>query len=287
MKPLPAGLISDLDAYYREISRVPLLTPLEERVLAWRIINDDCADARRAMIQSNLRLVVSVSKRYLGRGVQLQDLINEGNIGLIRAVERFDPALGHRFSTYATWWIRKTVKQLVEEAGPPMHIPAYMRQRMARWDTTLADLQRRNGRAPTPTEMADAMGVPRSKLSLIHRTLGTNGRMSGGGWNEDDDRLTAIERTPCHRDAVSDQVEMRDAMEAVRCSLSRFDVMSAHVLRLRFGLDGHPPCTLKEAGRELGLTRERIRQIEQQALARLRTMFDHSDAPSSQHRRAS
>ena len=180
--------------------------------------------------------------------------------------------------TYATWWIRKTVKQLVEEAGPPLHIPAYMRQRMARWDRTLHELQERNGRAPTPTEMADAMGVPRSKLSLIHRTLGTSGRVSGGGWSEDSDHPTAIESAQCRHRAATSEVEFRDAMEAVRGSLQQFDAASAKVLSMRFGLDGRPPRTLKEAGRELGLTRERIRQIEQQALTRLRAMFERRRA---------
>ena len=284
MEKTTTGLISDLDTYYREISRVALLSPLEERTLAWKVINDGCDDSRRHMIQANLRLVVSISKRYLGRGVALQDLINEGNIGLIRAVERFDPALGHRFSTYATWWIRKTVKQLVEETGPPMHIPAYMRQRMAKWDRTLTGFKETHGRAPTPTEMANAMGVPRSKLALIHRTLGTSGRIINSGRSNDEDRQSAIDGAPCHHQGVSESVELRDALDAVRGSLQGFDPVSARVLRLRFGLDGNDPHTLKEAGLKLGLTRERIRQIEQQALARLRAMFEREQRDRSRRR---
>jgi RNA polymerase primary sigma factor len=284
MDKTTTGLISDLDSYYREISRVALLSPLEERELAWKVINDGCEDSRRRMIQANLRLVVSISKRYLGRGVVLQDLINEGNIGLIRAVERFDPALGHRFSTYATWWIRKTVKQLVEEAGPPMHIPAYMRQRMAKWDRTLTAFKEHHGRAPTPVEMATAMGVPRSKLALIHRTLGTSGRIINSGRSDDEGRRPTIDHAPCHHQSVSESVELRDALDAVRGSLQGFDPVSARVLRLRFGLDGNDPHTLKEAGQKLSLTRERIRQIEQQALSRLRDMFERQKRGNGQRR---
>ena len=264
---------SDLEMYLDEISRIPLLTPSEERILAWGVINDQCMDCKRRMIQSNLRLVVSIAKQNLRRGMALQDLINEGNIGLIRAVERFDPALGHRFSTYATWWIRKTIKQAVVEFGQHLHVPTYMRQRMAAWDHTVQDLERRLGRAPTAEELADAMDVPRSKLRVIQRTMAATRSAPTGSMGDDmgprdidlqpddlyDSGLTIAERT--------------EDMEKMHSLISGFDEMAARVIRMRFGLDGRAPLTLKEAGREIGLTRERVRQIEQAALERLRDAF--------------
>ena len=264
---------SDLDLYLEEINRIPLLTAIEERLLGWGVINDQCMDCKRRMIQSNLRLVVSIAKQNLRRGMALQDLINEGNIGLIQAVERFDPALGHRFSTYATWWIRKTVKQAVVEFGQHLHVPTYMRQRMAAWDRTVQDLERRLERAPTAEELADAMNVPRSKLRVIQRTMAATRSVPTGAMS-DDPSPREIDLQP---DDLFDSgltiAERTEDMEKMRSLISSFDDMAAKVIRMRFGLDGRAPLTLKEAGREIGLTRERVRQIEQAALDRLREAF--------------
>ena len=266
-------ITSELDAYFRDISRIALLNPLEERSLAWRIVNDQCHEAKSLMIQANLRLVVSIAKRYASKGIPLADLINEGNLGLIRAVERFDPALGHRFSTYATWWIRKTVKQSIESTGHPMHVPSYMQTRMTRWGETLRELQETLGRAPTPQEMALAMQVPLCKLDLIHRTMAaTKGIATGSAGS--DSRFAPIDQCPADRsEHVTLKLERADDIAKIRRLLDELDPVHVRVMCMRFGLDGTKPTTLKETGRAVGLTRERVRQIEQRALEQIRQAF--------------
>jgi len=265
---------NDLELYLDDISRIALLSAEEEKTLAWGVINDSCMDCKRKMIQANLRLVVSISKQYLRKGMALQDLINEGNIGLIRAVERFDPALGHRFSTYATWWIRKTIKQAVMEFGQHLHVPTYMRQRMAAWDRTVKELEAKLDRAPTAEELADAMNVPRSKLRVIQRTMAATQGASTGTARDDESTGMDVDMQPDDLfEPATIILERREDVEKMRELLQDFEPLAACVLRMRFGLDGRSPRTLKEAGREVGLTRERVRQIEQAALERLREAF--------------
>ncbi|MEE2907707.1 MAG: RNA polymerase sigma factor RpoD/SigA [Planctomycetota bacterium] len=269
-----SNIRSELELYLHEISRIPLLTAEEEKTLAWGVLNDQCMDCKRRMIQSNLRLVVSIAKQNLRTGLALQDLINEGNIGLIRAVERFDPALGNRFSTYATWWIRKTIKQAVVEFGQHLHVPTYMRQRMAAWDRTVRELEIRLDRSPTAEELADAMNVPRSKLRIIQRTMAMTRSAPTGSMTDEETSGRDIDMQPDDLFESGPTIAERcEDMQKMRQLISTFDPMAARVIRMRFGLDGRTPLTLKEAGREIGLTRERVRQIEQAALERLRDAF--------------
>jgi len=157
--------------YVREISLVALLTPLEERQLGWLIINDNDAAAKDRMITSNLRLVIAIAKGYMNRGIALPDLIEEGNVGLIRAVEGFDPAQGARFSTYASWWIKQSIKRTLLNASQPIHIPAYMIELIGRCKAASKMLEEKLNHPPSMAELAREMQVPLRKLLIIRRAL--------------------------------------------------------------------------------------------------------------------
>src|SRR5262245_12610219 len=162
---------SDLQLYLREINSVPLLTAEEERELGWAIINDNCPHARERMIRANLRLVVAIAKNYNNRGLPLTDLIEEGNIGLLRAVEGFDPAQGARFSTYASWWIKQAIKRALINATQPVHVPAYMVELIAKWKEASRKLEAQRGAPPTVQQLADAMQLPVRKIRIIKRAV--------------------------------------------------------------------------------------------------------------------
>src|SRR3954471_16263731 len=164
-------LQSDLQLYLREINTTPLLTAEQERELGWAIINDNCPLARERMIRSNLRLVVAIAKHYNNRGLPLTDLIEEGNIGLLRAVEGFDPAQGARFSTYASWWIKQAIKRALINATQPIHVPAYMVELIAKWKDASRKLEAQLGVPPSVQQLADAMQLPVRKIRIIKRAV--------------------------------------------------------------------------------------------------------------------
>lgn len=258
---------SPLETYLREINETKLLTPSDEQELAVAI-GEGCAEARDRMVRANLRLVVNIARGYTGKGLGLQDLIEEGNLGLLRAVEGFDPAMGTRFSTYASYWIKQSIKRALINSAKTIRIPAYMVELLSKWRRAGARLGEELGRTPTPEEIARVLGLPRKKLPIIKKAiriynLTPQTDQAEAGWSLGEMVMDERSRSP------EEELVEHDNMKHVREQLETMDPREATVLRLRFGLDNQEPRTLKEIGETLGLTRERVRQIETEALNKL------------------
>jgi len=258
---------SPLETYLREINETALLSGEEERDLARRIGNGDVR-ARDHMVRANLRLVVNIARGYVGKGLGLQDLIEEGNLGLLRAVEGFDPEVGTRFSTYASYWIKQSIKRALINSAKTIRIPAYMVELLSKWRRASARLTEELGRTPTQEEVGRILGLPRKKLPIIKKAIQIynstpQSDQSEAGWSLGemvmDERLKAPDEELLDHDVLSTVLEM----------LENLETREATVLRMRFGLGDTQSHTLKEIGAELGLTRERVRQIETEALAKL------------------
>jgi len=256
-----------LETYLREINETALLSAAEERELAVAIGEGDLP-ARDRMVRANLRLVVNIARGYTGKGLALQDLIEEGNLGLLRAVEGFDPAMGTRFSTYASYWIKQSIKRALINTAKTIRIPAYMVELLSKWRRATSRLTEELGRSPTPEEIARVLGLPKKKLPIIKKAIRIYNAtpqtdQADGGWSLGemvmDENMKSAEDELLESDILSHVLEMIETM----------DEREATVLRLRFGLDDNEPRTLKEIGETLGLTRERVRQIENEALGKL------------------
>ena len=262
-----ASVQTPLETYLREINETALLSAADEHDLADRIANGD-VQARDRMVRANLRLVVNIARGYTGKGLGLQDLIEEGNLGLLRAVEGFDPNMGTRFSTYASYWIKQSIKRALINSAKTIRIPAYMVELLSKWRRATARLTEELGRTPTPEEIARVLGLAKKKLPIIKKAIRIYNSMpqsdqADAGWSLGeivmDERLKNPEQELVEHDILKHVMEMIRTM----------DVREATVLKMRFGLEDFSPHTLKEIGEQLGLTRERVRQIETEALGKL------------------
>jgi RNA polymerase primary sigma factor len=291
-----SGISSDdsVGLYLKEMARVPLLSLEEEVQLARKLCNaqdaqedlqrnghnldeqdrleqiiEDGRLAREHLIKANTRLVVSIAKKYMGRGVPFLDLIQEGNLGLMKAVEKFDYTRGYRFSTYATWWIRQTITRAIADQGRTIRVPVHMSDRIRRLYKTARQLEQEHGRKPTPEEIAQEMDLEPRKVRWMLKVSWRPLSLERPVGEEEDSELGSFiedENTPTPTQSAYQNL-LREKVEEV---LSTLTPREARILRLRFGLQNGRSYTLEEVGQKFGLTRERIRQIEGKALRRLR-----------------
>ena len=267
---IPDGVSLDdpVRMYLKEIGKVPLLSPEEEIELAKRMELGD-ENARKRLAEANLRLVVSIAKRYVGRGMQFLDLIQEGNLGLIKAVEKFDYTKGYKFSTYATWWIRQAITRSIADQARTIRIPVHMVETITKVKKVSSQLLHENGHEPTPQEIADRLGITVDRVREILRISQDPVSLETPIGEEEDSHLGDFipdEDAPAPAEAAS-RTLLKEQLSEI---LGTLTPREEKVLRLRFGLEDGRPRTLEEVGKEFDVTRERIRQIEAKALRKLR-----------------
>lgn len=257
-----------LNIYLQQISVIPLITVQEEIELAALIQKGD-VKAREKMITANLRLVVKIAQQYANIGLSLLDLINEGNIGLMKAVERFDPSKGGKLSTYGSWWIKQSIKRALANQSKTIRLPVHMVDRVMQMRRTSAELSERLGRDPTDEELASEMNLPISRVAHLKSVskkpasldspLGEDENSTLGEVVADDNAINPFE-----------QLQSKSLIGDVNIVLAMLDPREADIIRLRFGLEGRDPLTLEQVGAKIGVTRERVRQLQEQALRQLR-----------------
>jgi RNA polymerase primary sigma factor len=265
--------------YLREIGQIPLLTPKEEVALAARVKKGD-REARSLMIKANLRLVVKIAHGYVNLGLPLLDLVSEGNIGLMKAVERFDPAKGAKLSTYAAWWIKQAIKRALANQGRTIRLPVHVLEKLSKMRRVSLQMGDENGREPTDEELAEELGISRRKVSefktastrpsSLSAPIGDDASIELGETVGDENSRTPFEM-------LSDK-NLREQMNGLFAPL---DDRERKIIVKRFGLDGGKPKTLEEVGKEFGITRERIRQLQNLALAKMRAALSQKEEPGN------
>src|SRR3954470_12868053 len=262
------GSHSPLQIYLHDINTTPLLSAQEERELAERVAAGDPL-ARDHMVKANLRLVVNIARGYLGKGLCLEDLIEEGNLGLMRAVEGFDGMMDTRFSTYASYWIKQSIRRAVMNNGKPIRLPAYMVSLLAKWKRVSNGLTERLGRPPTPDEIGKVLRLSKKKVGIVTKAIRVN-NLTPHSEGHDDDGIALDDMLTDERSKAPDDLLIEsDDLERIFLRLEQLDDREATVIRMRFGLDPYVPMTLREVGENLGLTRERVRQLEREAMGQL------------------
>jgi len=267
-----------LKRYLRDIDESALLTMEQEQQLGKRIIEENDPAAREQLVRSNLRLVVNIAKKYSNKGIGLADLIEEGNVGLIKAVDYFDPSKGTRFSTYAAWWIKQSIKRALLENVQPVHVPTYMVALINQWRHYSEELRTMLGRDPYIEEMAEVMNLPTRKAKVISevvKILGSVRDVHGSDPFEEDQVLEATladDSTPLPDSGMESDEETAKVLSL----LDEIDEREALILRLHYGLFDNNPMSLKDIGNKIGLTRERIRQILRGALTKLYEFMNES-----------
>jgi RNA polymerase primary sigma factor len=277
------------DTYLAEIRRFPLLTKEEEKALARRVQRQDvdhidAMTAKDEMIRRNLRLVVSVAKRFRGRGLMLPDLVEEGNVGLVHAVEKFDPEMDTRFSTYATWWIRQAIRRSLMNTVKTVRTPTYLVEELNRWRTFARGFEQQNGREPTEAELLAALDPPAGRRKLLLRLYRT---MAPGSATVSLDMLfegteSVVDPRANRPDTIDFGVWEREELSA---AIRRLPERQASIIRMRFGLDDHEQTlTLRQISAVLGISRERVRQLEHEAIATLRRSFERGAGTRAKRR---
>jgi RNA polymerase primary sigma factor len=281
--PAPAEPVRDLyesksalNLYMREAVEVPLLTVAEENALAARIKKGDPV-AREHMIRANLRLVVKIAKDYDGLGLPLLDLINEGNLGLMKGVERFDPSKGGKLSTYSSWWIKQSIKRALANQSKTIRLPVHLVDKISKMRRVATELQELFGREATDEEIAEEMEVPLRKVRLWRRASLRTSSLDESLGDEDSSRLGDVVPDESCQTPYED-LESRTTHQLLQNSLHILDSREMTILRERFALDGGPEKTLDEIGQKFGVTRERIRQLQNIALAKLRKKIEAVEA---------